>query len=204
MDSDSDNAISSEWEKLIEGDIHEYIMDALMLTPQDTSRRIVDGKPQKAVQLFSLRKSINANADPNKKGLIYPAMRSTHYWKTTYERAIQNPEDIEDKKGKYISRHMYESIRDDFHEEINKLEGQIEGNNLVPKDDYDEMSLLCNEWRTKYEKLDADYNKNIERERDTAKLSADAECKRIQRIADFYKSECQKLGKIHGVSAEQQ
>ena len=202
MDSDSDNAISSEWEKLIEGDIHEYIMDALMLTPQDTSRRIVDGKAQKAVQLFSLRKSINANADPNKKGLIYLAMRSTHYWKTTYERAIQNPEDIEDKKGKYISRHMYESIRDDFHEEINKLEGQIEGNNLVPKEDYDEMEKECNEWRRKYVKLDADYNKNIERERDNAKLSADAECVRIQRIADFYKNECHKLGKIH--SAEKQ
>lgn len=202
MDSDSEIAISSEWEKLIQGDIEEYIIDALMLTPQDTSRRIVDGKPQKAVQLFSLRKSINANADPNRKGLIYLAMRSTHYWKTTYERAIQNPEDIEDKKGKYISRHMYESIRDDFHEEINKLEGQIEGNNLVPKEDYDEVFREMNEWRRKYVKLDTDYNKNIERERDNAKLSADAECVRIQRIADFYKNECQKLGKIH--SAEKQ
>ena len=202
MDSDSENAISSEWDTLIQGNIEEYMIDALMLTPQDTSRRIVDGKPQKAVQLFSLRKSINANADPTKKGLIYLAMRSTHYWKTTYERAIQNPEDIEDKKGKYISRHMYESIRDDFHEEINKLEGQIEGNNLVPKEDYDEMEKECNEWRRKYVKLDTDYNKNIERERDNAKLSADAECVRIQRIADFYKNECQKLGKIH--SAEKQ
>ena len=37
MDSDSENAISSEWEKLIQGDIEEYMIDALMLNPQDTS-----------------------------------------------------------------------------------------------------------------------------------------------------------------------
>jgi hypothetical protein len=196
MNSDSENAISSEWQTLLNNGIEEYMMDAFMLTPFDTSRRIVDGKPQKAVQLFSLRKSIKSNADPNRKGLIYLAMRSTHYWKTTYERAIQNPEDIEDKKGKYIARHMFDSVLEDFHVEINKLQGQIEGNNLVPKEDYDEIEKECYEWRRKFERIDANYKKDIERERDNAKLSADAECVRIQRIADFYKNECHKLGKI--------
>ena len=113
------------------------------------------------------------------------------------ERAIQNPEDIEDKKGKYIARHMFDSVLEDFHVEINKLQGQIEGNNLVPKEDYDEIEKECYEWRRKFERIDANYKKDIERERDNAKLSADAECVRIQRIADFYKNECHKLGKIN-------
>jgi hypothetical protein len=199
MNSDSVPPISSEWEELLKNtpELTTYIMDALMLTPFDTRRKIIDGKPQKVVQLFSLQKSIDNNADPNKKGLTYLAMRSIHYWKTIYERAIQNPKEIEAKKGKYIARHMFDSVLEDFHIEIQNLQNVMYSKNVVPKEEYETLKKECYDWRIKYEKLDANYNRDIERERDNAKKSADAECERIQRIADFYKNECHKLGKIN-------
>jgi len=162
--SDSENAISTKWEELLNNtsELTTYIMNALMLTPFDTRRKIVDGKPQKAVQIFALQRSIENNADANKKGLTYLAMRSIHYWKTIYERAIQNPEEIEDKKGKYVSRNMYDSIIDDFHAEIEKLQDVMYSKNVVPKDEYETLEKECNQWRRKYETLDNDFNKNME------------------------------------------
>jgi len=162
--SDSVNAISNEWEKLLEDSpaMTKYILDALMLTPSDTKKRVVNGKSNKIVQLYSIQNSISNNASPEKKGLTYLAMRSIHYWKTTYERAIQNPEEIEERKGKYITRHRYDSLLDDYHAEISKLEDQMYSKNTVPKEQHQSVEDECNEWRRKYEKLDNDYNKNME------------------------------------------
>ena len=120
--SDGVNAISSEWEKLLQDKKFEsYIVDALMLTTNDLSRKIVNGKPQKAVQTHALGRSINNNANPDKKGLSYLAMRAIHYWKTKFEREMNNPKE------------QHQSVEEE-----------------------------CNEWRRKYEKLDNDYNKNME------------------------------------------
>ena len=193
--SDGVNAISSEWEKLLENNIEEYMIDALRLKTDDTSRKIVNGKPQKAVQLHALKSSINNNADPNKKGLSYLAMRSIHYWKTMYEREMKNP--TEKTEGKYCSKDYFRSLLYSEQAEYDKLQNIIDKGNLISKEQYETLEKECYEWRRKYEKLDANYNKDIERERDNAKKSADAECERIQRIADFYKNECQKLGKIN-------
>ena len=159
--SDSVNAISSEWEKLLEDKKFEsYIVDALMLTTNDLSRKIVNGKPQKAVQTHALGRSINNNANPDKKGLSYLAMRAIHYWKTKFEREMNNP--TEKTEGKYCSKDYFKSLMESEYAEYDKLQKIIDDGNIVSKDDYDSMSLLCNEWRTKYEKLDNDYNKNME------------------------------------------
>lgn len=159
--SDGVNAISSEWEKLLQDkEFESYIVDALMLTTNDLSRKIVNGKPQKAVQTHALGRSINNNANPDKKGLSYLAMRAIHYWKTKFEREMNNP--TEKTEGKYCSRHYFNSLMESQYGEHDKLQKIIDDGNIVSKDDYDSMSLLCNEWKTKYEKLDNDYNKNME------------------------------------------
>ena len=198
MDSGSVNAISCEWDKLLENNMMliQYMIDALMLTPQDTSRRIVNGKQQKAVQIYSLKSSIQNNADPNKRGFIYLAMRSIHYWKTTYERAIQNPEDIEDKKGNYVSRHLYQSVLDDFHIEIQKLQNVMYSKNLVPKEEYETLEKEYFDVKKKYEKLDTDYNKNMKIAIENEKKYANQEVIRLESKAKFLEEELRKMSKI--------
>ena len=123
------------------------MIDALRLKTDDTSRKIVNGKPQKAVQLHALKSSINNNADPNKKGLSYLAMRSIHYWKTMYEREMKNP--TEKTEGKYCSKDYFRSLLYSEQAEYDKLQNIIDKGNLISKEQYETLEKECYEWRRK-------------------------------------------------------
>ena len=132
----SENAISNEWNELIEHpeNMDSYIMNALMITPMDTRKKTKDGKPQKCVQVHSLSKSIINNANPDKKGLTYLSMRAIHYWKTIYERAIADPEDIKHNRNRFVSKHMHQSIVDNLYVEMEELQDQIGGDVMYLKE----------------------------------------------------------------------
>ena len=153
--SDSENAISNEWDKLIEHpeNMDAYIMKALMISPMDTRKKTTDGKTQKCVQVHSISRSIINNANPDKKGLTYLAMRAIHYWKTIYERAIADPEGIEHNKDKFVSKHMHNSITDDFHAEIGKLQDQIYSKKTVTQSVYNESVERERLLQKKYDEL---------------------------------------------------
>ena len=151
--SDSVNAISNEWDKLIEHpeNMDAYIMKALMISPMDTRKKTTDGKTQKCVQVHSISRSIINNANPDKKGLTYLSMRAIHYWKTIYERAIADPEGIEHNNDKFVSKHMHNSITDDFHAEICKLQDQIYSKKTVTQSVYNELRDEKDLYKKKYD-----------------------------------------------------
>ena len=105
----SENAISNEWNELIEHpeNMDSYIMKALMITPMDTRKKTKDGKPQKCVQVHSLSKSIINNA---------------------------NPEDIKHNRNRFVSKHMHKSIVDNLYVEMEELHDQIGGDVMYLKE----------------------------------------------------------------------
>ena len=189
-------AISISWDNLIndKDELIDYTISALMLTSIDTKRRVVDGKKTKVVQVFSLKNSIE-NAR-HKKGITYLAMRATHYWKTMYERAIQDPDKIEEKKHKYKPQHMFDSITDDYNEELERLQAQIYSSNMVPKDDFIEMEAKYCESQREIEKLLAQHKQDIDTMETYNKRKELAEESRRDRTEEFYKTEMKKLANL--------
>jgi len=195
--SDGVNAISTKWEKLLknEDDMEQFILPLLNLTPFDTRRKIVNGKQQKAVQVFHLQKSIRNNTDPEKKGLTYLLMRALHYWKTIYDRAIEDPEEIENKKGKYVSKHMYQSVLEDFHSEMEKLQDQMDSKNVVSKDKLRDVEEERDTLQLKYNNLKAEWEQQKQSDQKFYdKLMEQQEQKHIKQL-DFWKKRCSDMAK---------
>lgn len=201
MNSDSDKAISILWNKLLESpqDTHDYILDALMLTPLDTRRKIVDGKQQKAVQLFSIKSSILTNADPEKKGLTTLSMRAIHYWKTLYERALQDPEMIEEKRDKYVPRVMYEGVRNNLHEEIEMLQDEItkimDDNNMVPKEELISANSEICSLNRKYDNIKKEMEEKKESDQKFYDKLLEQQDARHQKELDYWKKRCSDMAK---------
>lgn len=195
--SDSVNAISTKWQKLLknEDDMEQFIMPLLNLTPFDTRKRVVNGKQQKAVQMFHLQKSIRNNADPEKKGLTYLLMRALHYWKTIYDRAIEDPEEIENKKSKYISKHMYQSVLEDFHAEMEKLQEQMDSKNIVSKDKLHDVEEERDTLQLKYNNIKAEWELQKQNDQKFYDKLVEQQQEKHDRQVEFYKNELEKLAK---------
>ena len=195
--SDGVNAISTKWDKLLknEDDMEQFIMPLLNLSPFDTRRKVVNGKQQKAVQMYHLQKSMRNNADPEKKGLTYLLMRALHYWKTIYDRAIEDPEDIENKKGKYISKHMFQSVLDDFHSEMEKLQDQMDSKNIVSKDKLHDVEEQRDILQLKYNNLKAECEQQKENDQKFYDKLMEQQEEKHDRQLEFYKNELEKSAK---------
>jgi len=195
--SDGVYAISTKWEQLLknEDEMEQFIIPLLNLTPFDTRRKVVNGKQQKAVQVYHLQKSIRNNTDPEKKGLTYLLMRALHYWKTIYDGAINNPEKIEETKGKFVSRHMYESVIDDFHIEMNKLIDQMDSKNVVSKDKLREVEEERDTLQLKYNNLKAECQQQKETDQKFYDKLMEQQEEKHNKQLDFWKNRCSDMAK---------
>ena len=198
-DENTATPISQSWNRLIDNpdDMKEYISEALMIRPSEKKRRTVLGQPQKAVQMSSIKGSIVNNADSNKKGLTYLAMRSIHYWKTIYERAIQDPEKIEQYKEKYVSKHFYESVLDDCHLEMEEMQDQLNNGETVSKAEYDEVRIELQDMKKKIENMEIEHTESLKRTDDFHRKKESITEDRNTKVIDFYKDELAKLAKQH-------
>jgi len=195
--SDGVDAISNRWEKLLknEEDMEQFIIPLLNLTPFDTRRKVVDGKSQKAVQMFHLQKSIRNNTNPEKKGLTYLLMRALHYWKTTYDRAIGDLDEIEKRKDKFVSRHMYDSVIDDFHAEMEKLQDQMDSKNIVSKDTLRDVEDERDNLQMKYNKLKAECEEKKQNDQKFYDRLLEQKDRDHEKQLSFWKQRCEDMAK---------
>ena len=203
--SDSENAISNEWDKLIEHpeNMDAYIMKALMISPMDTRKKMADGKIQKCVQVHSISRSIINNANPDKKGLTYLAMRAIHYWKTIYERAIADPEGIEHNKDKFVSKHMHNSITDDFHAEIGKLQDQIYSKKTVTQSVYNESVERERLLQKKYDELMQENENKSKSNQSFYELQLKQRDEKHDKQVSHWKDEMAKMAKMAKMASAQ-
>ena len=194
-----DNAISIEWDKLLEDNenVSKYILDALMLTPSDSRRKVVNGKQQKAVQLFSIRNSISTNANPEKKGLTYLAMRAIHFWKTLYERSLQDPQLVEENREKYVPRLQHIGVRDNLMSEINIIQDELvkmmKDGNMVSKDEFSEVQSDLYKLQSKYDNLKFDMETKKKEDQKFYDMREREQDHRHEQEVEYWKNRCKQI-----------
>lgn len=186
-------SVNSEWNTLLENnnEIVSYIMDSLMIRPEECKVVKIQGRTKHGVQLCSIERSIRNNADPEKNGLTYLSMRAIHYWKTLYESRVNDP-DIDKSK---ITKAMHDDIRNTLYAEIKELNNMISGKGVVDKYLYDKATSERDEWESKYNKLDDNYNKNLDIAIETEKKYANQEVIRLESKVKFLEEELRKMSK---------
>ena len=195
----NDNAVNTQWNELLlnKEELCVFMKDALNIRPSEMRSKRINGKQNMGVQMFAIQKSILNNADSTKKGLTYLAMRSIFYWKTIYERAIQDPEKIEQYKQKYVSKHFYESVIDDCHLEMEEMQDQLNNGETVSKAEYDEVRIELQDMKKKIENMEIEHTESLKRTDDFHRKKESITEDRNTKVIDFYKDELAKLAKQH-------
>ena len=187
-------SVNSKWNALLKNDneIVKYIMDSLMIRPEECKVNKIEGRTKHGVQLCSVERSIRNNANPEKNGLTYLSMRAIHYWRTLYELRMNDENFDKDNK---ISKAMHDDIRYTLYAEIKELNNMINGKGVVDKYHYDKVCQERDEWEYKYKELDANYNKNMKIAIENEKKYANQEVIRLESKVKFLEEESRKMGK---------
>ena len=195
----NDTAANTQWNELLlnKEELSVFMKDALNIRPSEMRSKRINGKQIMGVQMFAIQKSILNNADSTKNGLTYLAMRAIHYWKTIYERAIKDPEKIEQYKDKYVSKHFYESVLADCHLEIEEIQDQLSNGETVSKAEYDEVRIELQDMKKKIENMEIDHANDLKKIDDFHRKKESINEDRNTKVIDFYKDELSKLAKQH-------
>ncbi len=190
--NEDDMSVRAEWDTLLENDnFTNYIMDSLMIRPEECKAVKKDGKTKFGVQLNSIERSVRNNANPEKKGLTYLSMRAIHYWKTLYEKRLGVTDDDKTK----ISKEMHRDICNSLYAEIRGLNDIMDGKGVVDKELYNNATSEIYEWKSKHDKLDLNYNKNLEIAIENEKKYANQEVIRLESKVKFLEEELRKMSK---------
>ena len=187
-------SVNSKWNALLKNDneIVKYIMDSLMIRPEECKVNKIEGRTKHGVQLCSVERSIRNNANPEKNGLTYLSMRAIHYWRTLYELRMNDENFDKDNK---ISKAMHDDIRYTLYAEIKELNNMINGKGVVDKYHYDKVCQERDESEYKYKELDANYNKNMKIAIENEKKYANQEVIRLESKVKFLEEELRKMSK---------
>ena len=193
--NEDDMSVRGEWNALLEkndDDFVKYILNSLMIRPEETKVVKENGKSKFGVQLSSIERSIKNNANPEKKGLTFLSMRAIHYWRTLYEKRMNDNNIDKDNK---ITKDMHRDICNSLYAEIRELNECMSGKGVIDKDLYYNAIANGDEWESKYKKLETNYNKNMEIAIENEKKYANQEVIRLEGKVKFLEEELRKMSK---------